>query len=149
MLTINSAVSRLLIWISVEMVRWIRWNWEQVAGRAAAVSLSQLVTQPPEGKPVRNWRKSSLLWFWQTVTRCFSQLSTGVWGLEAGGGGGGGGGGGCFLVRRSRGGLLRPWDGFGWLVCGRRIKENLLVDAPFWEPVWGTSFVSSLRGSEM
>lgn len=50
---------------------------EQVVGRGAAVSLSQLVTQLPQGKPVRDWRKRGLLWFWQTVTRCFSQLSTG------------------------------------------------------------------------
>lgn len=49
---------------------------EQVVGRRAAVSLSQLVTQLPEGKPVRDWRKRGLLWFWQTVTRCFLQLST-------------------------------------------------------------------------
>lgn len=48
---------------------------EQVVGHGAAVLLSQLVTQPPEGKPVRDWRKRGLLWFWQTVTRCFLQLS--------------------------------------------------------------------------
>lgn len=60
---------------------------EQVVGCGATVSLSQLVTQPPEGKPVRDWRRRGLLWFWQTVTRCFSQLS-----IEGGG----------FLVRRSR-----------------------------------------------
>lgn len=30
---------------------------EQVVGRGAAVSLSQLVTQPPEGKPVRDCQR--------------------------------------------------------------------------------------------
>lgn len=112
---------------TVEMVWWIRWNWES---RWWAVSLSQLVTQLPEGKPVRDWRKRGLLWFWRTVTRCFSQLSTGGVSLSE-----------VAMVDDSG-----SENDFRLLVRGR-IKENLLIDRHSSELEQGSDFMINQGGS--
>lgn len=47
---------------------------------------------------------------------------------------------GGFLVRRSHGRLLHPWEWFRLLFRGR-LKENLLIDRPLSERVHGNNFV--------
>lgn len=85
---------------------------QQVVGRGAALSLSQLVTQLPQGKPVRMTQER----FVMVLTDCDSLFFTAVhwWGDSRGGGGP--------CLKESSVGDSVPETDFGLLFRGK-IKE--------------------------
>lgn len=105
-----------LVRITVETLRWIRWSWRRQVVGHAAVSLSQLAAQPPEGMPVRDWRKRGLLWF---LADCDSLFFTAVHQSVS-------------LSEMSRGGWLRPRDPLRLLFGGRISLRRRSGEVALW-----------------